>query len=66
MLSDKKFTLKDTGSANITTATTLTGGSVWDVAALDYADDSAGNVSAAGLTSVYGEYALIFKPHYGA
>ncbi len=66
MLSDKKFTLQDTGNANITTATTLTGGNVWDVGALDYANFSAGNVNATGVSSVYGEYALIFKPLYGA
>ena len=63
LMSNKRFSLQDTGSA-IVQATSLFDAKLLDPTSLEAITDY--NVSTTGVTSKYGEYALIVEPLTGA
>ncbi len=61
LLSDKKFTIKGSGS---TGAITIAGQNAWNETT-HTTEDLSGTMPADGISSVYGEYAMIIKPLLG-
>ena len=65
LISNKKFTVLDTGNTEISAGWSMAGQGLWDTAN-NVLLAAGANVPALGVTSVYGESGLIFKALIGA
>ena len=65
LISNKRFVLKEIAADDITSATTLTGGELFNATTL-VSEATPDDFVSTGLQSKYGEYAVIIKPILGA
>lgn len=64
LISNKRFTIAETNGTAVSLATSLAGGNLWDIESSAYVNVT--DVNASGTTSIYGDYALAFRPMVGA